>query len=129
MRSNKSTPGKTRRPRFLIDGVAVDGPVTSVDKTAEFAQYMATAVNPKVTRFELPLSLGTRMRRFVLNRQDDKTGTSGTGIVAEGVQLSSGQVVLTWLRHLNSVAVYHSMDVMETIHGHGGATRVHWIDP
>ena len=75
-----------------------------------------------------PTAKQSRMRRFVLNRADDKTGTSGTGIVAEGVQLSSGQVVLTWLSPLNSVAVYANMNVAETLHGHQGATVVEWID-
>lgn len=68
-------------------------------------------------------------RRFHLLRKDDVHGVSGTGIVAEGVQFTNGSTVLTWLTHLTSVAVYHSVDVLERIHGHDGRTVVCWDDP
>lgn len=65
-------------------------------------------------------------RLFVLNRKVDPTGTSGTGIVAEGVRFSNGKVALHWLSHLGAVNVYDSMDVCEQLHGHGGNTEVVW---
>lgn len=68
-------------------------------------------------------------RRFVLNRAEDATGTSGTGIVAEGVCFSNGKVALHWLSHLGAVNVYDSMQVTEVIHGHEGKTKIEWIDP
>ena len=70
----------------------------------------------------------SRMRRFVLERSEDASGVSGTGIVAEGVIYSNGFVGLTWLSHLASHAFYHSLDVMEAIHGHGGKTKIVFID-
>jgi hypothetical protein len=71
----------------------------------------------------------SRMRRFVMIREQDISGVSGTGVVAEGVVYSNGVVGLTWLSHLSSHAFYHSFDVMEAIHGHGGATKIQFLDP
>lgn len=68
------------------------------------------------------------MRRFNLVREEDVSGTSGTGVVAEGVVFSGGQVALTWLTYLTSMAFYGSLDVLEKVHGHGGKTRVVFID-
>lgn len=70
----------------------------------------------------------TKMKRFVLKREEDVSGMSGVGIVAEGVQFTSGKCALTWLSHLNCVAFYDSIFVLESIHGHEGATKVVWVD-
>lgn len=67
-------------------------------------------------------------RRFVLVRQEDVSGTSGTGIVAEGVEFSNGSVVIHWLSQLESIEVCANMHVVEAIHGHGGRTTVEWAD-
>ncbi len=72
--------------------------------------------------------LKPHMRRFYLNREEDATGTSGTGIVAEGVEFSCGKVALTWLSPYVCVAFYESMHVVEVLHGHQGRTRVEWVD-
>lgn len=71
----------------------------------------------------------SRARRFVLKRSNDVSGVSGTGVVAEGCVWSTGQATLCWLSHLNTVATYHSIDVLLEIHGHNGATVVEFIDP
>lgn len=67
-------------------------------------------------------------RRFVLNRMEDETGTSGTGVVAEGILFSSGKIALTWFSHYGAVNVYDSIQVVEHLHGHGGKTLIEWID-
>ena len=67
-------------------------------------------------------------RRFVLNRNHDATGTSGTGIVAEGVVFSCGKVALTWFSHYGAVNNYDSMEVVKVLHGHEGSTQIEWID-
>lgn len=41
---------------------------------------------------------------------------------------SSGRVSLTWLSPYTSVGAYDNMEVVEALHGHGGNTRVVWID-
>ena len=67
------------------------------------------------------------MRAFVLNRIEDETGISGTGIVAEGVQFSNGKCALVWIPKYKSVAIYDSIDELVAVHGHNGKTRVEWI--
>lgn len=67
-------------------------------------------------------------RRFVLRRIEDVSGVSGVGIVAEGCVFSDGIAVLRWAVALRSTAVYSSIEELEAIHGHNGATRVEWID-
>ena len=67
-------------------------------------------------------------RRFYLQRDDDETGVSGTGRVADGIEFDNGKAVLCWNSRLSSVAVYDSVHHIERIHGHQGRTRVVWID-
>jgi hypothetical protein len=68
------------------------------------------------------------MRLFYLVRTHDVSGVSGVGDVAEGVEFSSGKVVLSWRTPITSVAVYDSMDEMIAIHSHDGTTTVRWIE-
>ena len=68
------------------------------------------------------------MRRFFLVRDEDVSGVSGTGTVAEGVLFSTGKCVLAWMTRYRSVAVYDSIEELEAIHGHDGRTRVFWRD-
>lgn len=68
------------------------------------------------------------MRRFRLHRDTDESGVSGTGVVAEGVEFSTGQCALGWLTRVRSVAVYQSIADVQHIHGHSGATRIVWVD-
>jgi len=67
-------------------------------------------------------------RSFLLIRDVDETRISGTGIVAEGIVFSNGKVVLGWLGKLGvpSLGVFDSIEQVEQVHGHGGATRVVW---
>lgn len=64
------------------------------------------------------------MRAFFLNRKEDHTGISGTGIVARGVIFASGKCVMEWQTKHTSVAVYDSIDEVKAIHGHDGKTEV-----
>jgi hypothetical protein len=61
---------------------------------------------------------------FHLERDEDETGVSGIGYVAEGIIFSNGKVVLSWLTEATSLAVYENMRHLEAIHGHGGKTRI-----
>lgn len=67
-------------------------------------------------------------RRFLLVREDDETGLSGIGAVAEGVQFANGWCALSWLTGMHSVGIYPNITQLEGIHGHGGKTRVEWLD-
>lgn len=68
------------------------------------------------------------MRRFLLVRERDITGVSGTGIVAEGAEFTSGLAVMRWLREPYAVGVFQSVTDLIAIHGHEGATHIHFID-
>lgn len=64
------------------------------------------------------------MRIFTLERDQDVSGVSGTGTVAEGVEFTDGTVVMRWLSQIRSTVLYSSIDEVRVIHGHGGLTRV-----
>lgn len=64
------------------------------------------------------------MRTFYLKRLKDISGTSGTGIVAEGVEFWNGECVMCWRGDKSSIAVYKSIESILEIHGHGGATKI-----
>ena len=71
---------------------------------------------------------GNSMRLFVLERREDESGVSGTGIVAEGCEFTGGVCVLTWLvGPARSVGVYPNVKAVERVHGHEGRTLVRWL--
>jgi hypothetical protein len=45
------------------------------------------------------------VRLFTLDRKEDVSGTSGIGIVAEGIEFSNGKCALAWLTKFQSVAI------------------------
>lgn len=76
------------------------------------------------------------MRKFVLVRDIDVTGISGTGPVAEGIEFSDGIVVLRWLRagtsrpsHVKPTTVIHD-DIASVVglHSHDGKTRIVFVE-
>lgn len=64
------------------------------------------------------------MKLFWLMRDEDESGVSGTGLVAEGVQFAGGQCALHWLTEYTSVSIYPDIITLEKIHGHQGKTKV-----
>ncbi len=62
-------------------------------------------------------------RVFQAIRNQDVTGISGAGHIADGVVFEDGTTVLRWRTEHTSTAVYNSFEDMELIHGHNGATR------
>ncbi|HVK23224.1 MAG TPA: hypothetical protein VM677_17850 [Actinokineospora sp.] len=67
-------------------------------------------------------------RRFYLDRAVDVTGASGTGRVADGVLWPDGTATVRWRGERRSTAHWDRMADAEAIHGHGGATRIVWLD-
>ncbi|MGH9249002.1 MAG: hypothetical protein ACRD0W_05740 [Acidimicrobiales bacterium] len=70
-------------------------------------------------------------RRFVLDRIEDETGLSGTGVVAWGIAFPDGEVVTRWCSDASGVhqtCVWHSIEHVQRVHGHNGATKVRWLD-
>jgi hypothetical protein len=66
-------------------------------------------------------------RRFILLRVEDESGVSGAGVVADGCKFPNGRIALTWRKPPFAMTWHLDMDEIE-IHGHGGRTRVHWVD-
>lgn len=70
-------------------------------------------------------------RRFYLHRKVDKTGISGTGVVADGVVWQTGAATLNWRGGGESYNTWPGPDAIseiERIHGHQGATVIVWRD-
>ena len=78
------------------------------------------------------------MRTFHLQRDEDVSGLSGTGIVAEGVEFSDGTAVVRWREVTGpnydrgvraTTVVFPNIEAVEALHGHNGATRIVWGAP
>jgi hypothetical protein len=70
-----------------------------------------------------------RFRRFIVQRDVDETGVSGTGAVVEGARFEDGRVAYRWCVHpARSTGSFDSIEEMMEIHGHNGNTRVEWLD-
>lgn len=69
-------------------------------------------------------------RRFHLQRDEDVTGVSGTGVVADGCAFPDGSAVVRWRgEHRSTVAWEQGVESIEAINGHAGRTRLVWLDP
>ena len=82
--------------------------------SAEVVKTDAEALKPKPpTRFA-PRGIET----FTICRQGDESGISGTGVVIEGVQYATGQVVLHWLTPTpkGSIAIFESIEDFKRVH-------------
>lgn len=69
--------------------------------------------------------------RMALLREVDATGVSGTGVVAQGVWWQEGDIVaLRWTSRYPTSVVFHErgLESVEAVHGHGGMTKIVWID-
>lgn len=68
------------------------------------------------------------MRIFALQRDEDESGVSGTGRVGEVAEFPNGKAVLQWsantLAGVPSMSIFDSLKDLETVHGHGGKTRL-----
>lgn len=80
------------------------------------------------------------MHKFHFKRIEDESGTSGTGIVAEGVEFSDGSVMIHWFNEDNpdtdttndGFSFKPGPDGVgdsRKVHGHGGLTQIVFHDP
>lgn len=63
-------------------------------------------------------------KTFYLHRNEDESGISGTGRIAQGIVFDNGKVALTWLSDHPSVTIYDNIGEVKAIHGHEGKTEV-----
>jgi hypothetical protein len=81
---------------------------------------------------EVPNAEDGPFRRFVLNREEDVSGVSGTGVVAHGVQFPDGAVCVRWTAHdderQHSSVNWSNIEAVQRIHGHDGRTTIEWVD-
>ena len=97
-------------------------PTPEQEAAVNEAMKKAAASLPTVRQVN-PLT-APRSRKFKLVRDDDETGISGTGVVAEGIEFSNGMCAMCWLTAMHSVAVYPNVRQLEAIHGHNGRARI-----
>ena len=64
------------------------------------------------------------MKIFYLKREEDESGISGTGRVAQGFVFDNGKVCVSWLSEHPSVTIYDNIGEVHAVHGHGGKTTV-----
>ena len=69
-------------------------------------------------------------RIFKVIRSKDHSGISGTGLVAQGVEFHTGQVVIMWCckEGKETIEIHPSLSVFLEIHGHGSSTEVIFIN-
>lgn len=69
------------------------------------------------------------MRRFYLNRNDDKPGVSGVGRVLEGVLTESGRVIVEWIHPYKTIGIYDSLEQFVALHVQlPHVSQMIWID-
>ena len=68
-----------------------------------------------------PLKRAPRgIRTFTVARQNDETGVSGVGVIIEGVEYATGQVVIHWLfpPPRGGIAIFDSLEDFLKVHVH-----------
>lgn len=68
------------------------------------------------------------MKLYLLVRDEDVSGVSGTGIVADVFEATDGHVAIRWRANADGDASWslpdHGIDQVARVHGHGGRTRL-----
>lgn len=67
-------------------------------------------------------------RPFVLHRDEDETGVSGTGEIAAGCVFADGKVAVRWKTATASTTLFDTVADMLKVHGHNGKTRLVYDD-
>ena len=118
---------------FPIEALAIIEDWNCMDEFERETQHSAYSKLTKIVsamearKYQIG-ALRRGMRSFILARNEDETGVSGTGVVAHGIKWLNGEMVLHWPSRGGTTAFYKSADQLEAIHGHGGKTVIEWID-
>ena len=99
------------------------------EKPVKKVETDAEALKPKPPTKFAPRGIET----FTICRQGDESGVSGTGVVIEGVQYATGQVVLHWLTPFpkGSIAIFESIEDFKRVHVNphpANKTIITWSD-
>ena len=92
------------------------------------------ATDAEVLKPKPPTKFAPRgIETFTICRQGDESGVSGTGVVIEGVQYATGQVVLHWLTPVprGSIAIFESLNEFKKVHVNphpDNKTIIKWSD-
>jgi len=100
-----------------------------VNEEEEIVQTDAEELKPKPPTKFAPRGIET----LTICRQSDESSVSGTGVVIEGVQYATGQVVLHWLTPAprGSIAIFESLEDFKRVHVNphpGNKTIITWSD-
>ena len=84
------------------------------ESPAKKVETDAEELKPKPSSKLAPRGIET----FTICRQSDESGISGTGVVIEGVEYATGQVVLHWLTPFpkGSIAIFESLTDFKRVH-------------
>ena len=100
-----------------------------IEEKEEKVSTNAEELKPKPGTKLAPRGIET----FTVCRQVDETGVSGTGVVIEGVQYATGQVVLHWLTPFpkGSIAIFESLTEFKKVHVNphpDNKSIITWVD-
>ena len=101
----------------------------TVDKEEEKPSTDAEVLKPKPSLKLAPRGIET----FTICRQADESGVSGTGVIIEGTEYATGQVVLHWLTPFpkGSIAIFESLEDFKRVHINphpDNKTIITWVD-
>ena len=82
---------------------------------------MVAITNDVKDYFTMAMSTNVSLNWFALDRQEDVTGISGTGIIAFALVLEHG-VLVFWDTGFQTMSWYPDMETVLNIHGHDGRT-------
>lgn len=118
-------------PAMVGDGIVFRDGICAYQREGVEMIHVADSTRD-VARMEVSVEIRwdntTPSRRFQLHRHRDVGGLSGTGIVAEGIRFGDGQCAYRWLTSPCTTQIAPSITAVKSIHGHGGKTKIHWLD-
>jgi hypothetical protein len=109
-------------PQQIIDAIKAK---QAINEAREWPDWRTADPNEPIEHIKEERALLPRV--FVLMRDEDISGVSGTGLVAWGVEFPDGRVATRWNSDVAQTCAWDSMEHVEKIHGHGGATRIVWL--
>lgn len=121
------------RPVAVLVGLAPAGRLVlvwpSIDPRQANALVLGSLHDVSSMRLDAPAPAEPLTPRFyAVSRTTDRSGVSGTGLVAVAAEVRPlNAVVLAWIGQstgVQSVTTYRSMDELRRIHGHDGATSL-----